>query len=172
MPNTAQIKIDVTSFAANPSLPTPGVSPPAPHCAINGPTLQEGPGNSGLSNADGQVSIDSDGTIVVIRRGPGNAPIKLQFTISGPAGAALRPTDIVFVQSRGTGDSDGSVNFPNAGRTMGGSSITIDNHCVTRGPRQTAAGTNLAAKWKYFIRVQQGTAFGWIDPGIENADEM
>ena len=140
MPTIAKINITVTSFTENSTLPTPGVSPPAPHCAITAPTLQTAPGNnaSGPHNAEGQVAIDSDGTIIVTRRGPGNAPVKLQFTIAGPAGTDLRPTDIVFVQSRGTDDTHGGMNFPGAGRSKSGSTFSIDNHCVSRGPRHHA----------------------------------
>lgn len=162
MSNTAAIIIAVTSFVMNPS-----PEPVAPFCEITAPSFQSGPGNSGPINASGQVSIEEDGTIVVTRRNPANAPIRLEFAV-GPDGG-FTATDIVFVQVRGAGDPDGTANFRNKARS--GKKISVDDFWVSHGKRNNPDGSNQAPNWKYFIRVTRGNEVGWIDPGIENSSD-
>ncbi len=163
MPNHARLAIDVTTFVPNPS-----ATPTAPFCAIAGPRLVPKPGQGGHENAEGQVTVLADGTIVVRRDNLGSRPVKLEFEL-GP-GQDLRPVAIVFRQVRGTGDPDGTLNFRSF--EAGGHRLRIDNHCQHRGRRRNPDGTNQAPNWKYFIRVMQGSTAGWIDPGIENSDDM
>lgn len=160
MSNTAIIILAVTSFVANPS-PTPG----EPFCEISAPSFQRGPGNSGPENANGQVEITPDGTIVVTRRNQAQAPIKLVFAVG--SGMQLRPTDIVFSQSRGSDDPHGAKNFQN--KTSAADTISVEDVWVSRGKRNNPDGSNQAPQWKYFIRVTRGDQSAWIDPGIENS---
>lgn len=159
MSNAALIILTVTSFVANPS-PTPT----APFCHIAAPTFQSGPGNSGQMDANGQVEIVEDSTIVVTRRNPANAPIKLVFSVGEDSG--ISPIDIIFVQARGSDDVNGTTNFRN--KAHSGNEISVDDFWVSRGNRHHASGVNQAPHWKYYIRVTNGNETGWIDPGIEN----
>ncbi|MDP2138195.1 MAG: hypothetical protein Q8J74_10100 [Candidatus Didemnitutus sp.] len=162
MSNTAIIILAVTTFVANPS-----PVPVEPFCEITQPSFEPGPGRSGPSNASGQVEIVADGTIVVTRRNPAQAPIKLEF--GSGSGVDYDAVDMVFVQDRGSEDPDGSLNFRNRGKN--GKKFTVEDHWITRGKRNNPDGSNQAPNWKYYLRVKVGDQFGWIDPGIENSDE-
>ncbi len=165
MSNTAQLQINVTSFVANSS-----ATPVAPFCVTDAPTIADGPGGSGLANADGQVGIDpSDSRMIFVnRRNAGNNPVQLVFTI-GP-GTSFTPLQIVFNQTNGTGDADGSANFKD--RNPKDQTISVKNQWTLKGKRNDPAG-NSAPAWKYAIQIKNAAGtLGWIDPGIENAEDL
>jgi hypothetical protein len=165
MSNTAQLSLNVTQFVENTST-TPG----APFCAADNPTIMNGPGSSGPQNASGQVGIDPDDSsmIFVNRKNAANSAVTLVFNLTGVAG--LQATDIKFRQDLGSGDPDGSNNFNN--KSASGATISVDNQWQSHGKKKGPGG-NQAPTWKYFIRVQDASGkLGWIDPGIENAEDL
>lgn len=165
MSNTAELNLTIQRFVANDS-PTPA----EPFCLIDSLTIANGPGGSGPQNASGQVGIDPPGQIWVNRKNSAAAPVKLVFNLL-PAADSFAPQRIVFAQTAGSDDPDGSANFRD--RKPKGSTIAVDDHWSSKGKRRPGLGEKPAPVWKYFIQVKNAAGqSGWIDPGIENAEDM
>ena len=134
--------------------------------------MDDGGGQVGLV-AGSNTAIWVKPTIANQTGGPGGKPIPvdIEFTIASsptsPDNFSLVPTGIKFMQTRGNGDPSGNANFSSS--TPVGTAITVSDKWLARGkPSQSNA-----PKWEYYIAVTDSTSgtSGWIDPGIENAED-
>lgn len=169
MSNTASIDVTVTAYRAS-VLSSPAGAPASAFCTINPPTLSIG-ANGQPEDASNQVGIDpADNRMIwVQRKNEARASLALQFNIISPAGASLTPIRMVFTQTQGSDDADGSLNFPATKHLRERASITVVDDYRSKGKR----ADNSIPRWKYFIQVADSVSntTGWIDPGIENSDE-
>ena len=175
MPNPT-VTITITGFSAN-SANQPGT----PYCTI---------GSVALSNVQGDADVDQIGflpnstTNIWVKSpdltgGPGSTPLPVPIDIvivsSPPAAPATQfnltvdsTKKIRFSKTTNGGDSNGNANFPRA--TVSGATVSISDKCKDHGSH--ANGT--APAWKYSIAVNDSVSgsAGWIDPTMENADDL
>jgi len=188
MPSLVDVIITVTKFTANPSAVHPAGDKPLENCEISSELNLSGiagspAGKFWKSEPTGQVLIcpPPDAGTIAIRK-LGNAPVEFSFVLaSGPGVPALRPTAIVFEQQkfkdnpgRPLRDPDGSGNFEIKGAA--GNKLTVADLWVAHGKSKDRA-KHAAPFWKFWIRVETtdaaGTTLkGWIDPTIENSEDM
>jgi hypothetical protein len=182
----ALITITVIQFTENSSI-IPSASP-AENCAIdlnfdiNGPS---GPadGSWNKHDADGEVFLcqgDDLGTIAVRRRDGKTGPVMLTFKIASAASVpALNPLSLVLRQNNfrhdeatPKNDPDGSRNFRN--QSASNDSLTVENHWSDRGnSKDPDKKKRKAPHWKFWIKVKTADGrLGWIDPAIENSEDM
>lgn len=161
MPNTATIvvTVDASTFVVNNSTTTP---PTGPFTTIASMAFQVVGGKT--QDGNGKVVIVTEGTesyLKVKSPGQGNGPgMNLVFVIaSNDSSVSFSPKQIVFV-----GKAPPATDLSNGGVNSTANSITaVDSGNTTR------------AQWEYYIQIQKGsdaTKVGWIDPGIENSDEL
>jgi hypothetical protein len=182
----AIITLTVTQFTENTSaLPS---NSPAENCAIdlnfdlNGPS---GPatGNWQKRDAEGEVFLcqgDDLGTIAVRRKDGKTGPVRLTFAIASAANVpALSPLSLVLRQNdfrddpaKPKTDPDGSRNFRN--QVAANDRLTVENHWVDKGnSKDPDKNKRQAPHWKFWIKVRADDGrLGWIDPIIENSDDM
>ena len=183
MPSTALINLTVTSFVENTSTSNP---PTGSFCAVNAPSIQD--------NGNGQVGIDpSDANTIWVNGTPGKGgqPVTLQFTLISspptPRGFALVALGVVFNLTRppsgvtfpGQGPApaqNGSNNFNTISPTNPVSAvISFKDIYASHGNRGSGTNpSNASPRWKFYIQVRDTVSdkVGWIDPGIENSDDM
>ena len=184
-----EITLTVTRFTENPSSTHPAKDKTDENCAIEAQLKMNGETTNVTGetiqvwqhDADKQVFIcplPDVGVIAVKKTKAG--PVLFSFVIkSAGAVPALRPTDIKFEQqpfkkepNRSLEDADGALNFDFMGTE--GNKLTIADRWESHGPSKNR-DDHRAPHWKFWIRVEttDGTARkGWIDPTIENSDDM
>ncbi len=171
MPNPT-ILLNITRFVANAAN-----QPGAPFCpiAVLGVTTVNGNGTTPLI---GFVAGTSDAIWVKSPNptgGPGGKPLAVDIDImivsSPPVGGpnfSLTPTDVRFSKTTVGGDSNGNANFSKS--VPVGSIITITDKWTDKGRH----GNGSAPVWKFSVAVKDSVSgnTGWVDPTIENADDL
>jgi hypothetical protein len=190
MPSLADVVITVTKFTPNSSPVHPPRNATAEHCEIGselGLIGRDRPAKGTKWKFDDSEQIficppPDVGTIAIRKRG--DKPVEFTFAIASAEGVpALRPTAIVFEQqkfkndaNRSLTDVDGSDNFKLIGIEKNG--LSLADRCTIQGKSKDRRREQHAAPfWKFWIRVETTdasgkTVSGWIDPTIENSDDM
>lgn len=176
----AELVLTVTKFVENPSGTPP--ARPEDNCTLSDEiTIVGATGGEWKSDPAGEVFIcppPDVTTIAVKQKDASKGPVLITFTlVSAGNEPALTPTRIVFKQQdfhrnpqRPKDDPDGSRNFRD--QRVAGGKLTFANHWIHRGKSKNRNERN-APSWKFWIQVKAADGrMGWIDPTIENSEDM
>ena len=170
-PNLAKITLTIDEFKNNPS-----TFPCEPYCSLvdppNGIVVADGaPNGSGKK----QVGLDpADPTVIWMQSknaaGGQAGPVDVEFTIAAKdaSNTYTATGSFQFVQNSGNHDPVGGQNFKKVSVT--GGKLRLRNAWKHQGHVNAPA---TCPRWELFIQVQdQNGMLGWIDPAMENADDM
>jgi hypothetical protein len=170
MANLGKVTLTVDLFRNNAS-----AFPSEPYCTLVSPggIAVTDPANNTTNKK--QVGIDpNDPAAIWVQSknatGGSAGPVDLEFTIaSNDPGNSYTATGVYqFIQSQHASDPVGGNNFKRTAGSAG--KLRVKNAWKNQGhvnPPQSCP------RWELFIQIQdQNGMLGWIDPGIENADDM
>ena len=183
MPAPVDITLTVTRFVPNSSSTHPAKDRPQETCEIAEKIALKGiTERDWQRDVSGQVFIcpPPDVGVIAVKK-LGADPVAITFKIaSGPGVPALQPTAIFFEQqkfrddpNRPLGDGDGRDNFETI--SVAADALTVVDRWRLHG-RSKDRSRHEAPIWKFWIRVVATGAgaaqHGWIDPTIENSEDM
>jgi len=172
MANLGKITLTVDVFKNNAS-----TFPSAPYCTLLNPggvTIKD-PASNGNGKKPDQVGLDPNDLMAIWVQSKNAAggkagAVDLEFTIeSSDPNSTYAATGLSqLIQRKGDQDPVGGANFKksiSSGGKLKLKSLWQDYGKVM--PPQTCP------RWELFIQIQdQNGLLGWIDPGIENSDDM
>ena len=175
--NTGKITLTVATFKNNAA-----AFPSGPFCTLLNPggvTITDPAGN-GSSKKPFQVGLDPNDPMAIWVQsknatGGQAGPVDLEFTIasSDPNSTYTATGVFQFIQTKassvqGPQDPVGGVNFKKSTASAGLLKLkNFRQHYGNVMPPQTCP------RWELYIQIQdQNGLLGWIDPGVENSDDM
>ena len=166
MSNIGKITVIVDDFVANPS-----PDPCEPYCTLSSPSAITITDDARNGNGTPQIGYDPIFLNLVWAEKKNTAGhIDLEFSFVSSAGTPYTATGAYFLaQVQGNQDPSGRVNFSKINGSAG--TIRFRNKWKHKGRGATWPQTCPA--WELYVQIQNAAGdTGWIDPGVENTEDL